>query len=147
VSASLPGIKTYRRAVDPADCDFLGHMNVSRYLQACSDGMFALQSDLGLTRSDMATGRRLSFACVHLESDFRAELMAGDVIFLRSQVREVGTKSATFFHRLYRAEDNALVFETLFKAVCLDLAARRAAVIPDDIRAGLQGMMEGQNAA
>jgi acyl-CoA thioesterase FadM len=121
-------------------------MNVSRYLQACSDGMFSLQSGLGLTRTDMATGRRLSFAVVHLESDFLAELMAGDVIVLRSEVREIGTKSATFFHRLYRAEDMTLAFETLFKAVCLNLVTRRAAPIPDDVRAGLTSLMEDAHA-
>jgi acyl-CoA thioester hydrolase len=37
-------IETFRRAVDPSDCDFLGHMNVSRYFQACSDAMFSLQA-------------------------------------------------------------------------------------------------------
>jgi acyl-CoA thioester hydrolase len=143
----LPGIETFRRAVDPGDCDFLGHMNVSRYLQACSDGMFSLQSDLGLTRTDMESGRRLSFAVVHLESDFRAEVMAGDVIFLRSTVREIGTKSATFHHRLYRAGDRTLAFETLFKAVCLDLAARRAAPIPQDVRERLEALKEDKTNA
>jgi acyl-CoA thioester hydrolase len=142
MSVDAPGVETFRRAVDPSDCDFLGHMNVSRYLQACSDGMFSLQSDLGLTRSDMESGRRLSFAVVHIESDFRAELMAGDVIALRSSVLSVGTKSATFHHRLYRAGDGALAFETLFKAVCLDLAARRAVPIPEDVRAGLEALIE-----
>jgi hypothetical protein len=72
-------IETFRRAVDPSDCDFLGHMNVSRYFQACSDAMFSLQAGLGMTRTDMAqTGRRLSFAVVHAESDFLREVMAGD---------------------------------------------------------------------
>jgi acyl-CoA thioester hydrolase len=142
MTAALPGIETFRRAVDPSDCDFLAHMNVSRYLQACSDGMFSLQSELGLTRADMEAGRRLSFAVVHIESDFLAEVMAGDVIVLRSAVRAVGTKSATFFHRLYRAGDGAPAFETLFKAVCLDLAARRAVPIPEDVRAGLEALVE-----
>ncbi|MDG4649492.1 thioesterase family protein [Roseibacterium sp. SDUM158017] len=142
MSPALPGVETFRRAVDPSDCDFLGHMNVSRYLQACSDGMFSLQSDLGLTRGDMESGRRLSFAVVHIESDFRAEVLAGDVVFLRSSVLAIGTKSATFRHRLYRAGDGALAFEALFKAVCLDLVARRAAPIPDEVRRGLETLIE-----
>ncbi|PSL20424.1 hypothetical protein CLV88_10365 [Shimia abyssi] len=40
---------SYRGVVDPADCDFLGHMNVSRYFAACSDAVFAIQAEMGLT--------------------------------------------------------------------------------------------------
>jgi hypothetical protein len=56
---------------------------------------------------------------------------------MRTHVEEIGTKSATFRHRLFSADDDEMVFTTLFKSVCLDLAARKAAPIPDDIRAGL----------
>jgi acyl-CoA thioester hydrolase len=140
-------IETFRRAVDPSDCDFLGHMNVSRYFQSCSDAMFSLQAGLGMTRADMETGRRLSFAVVHAQSDFRREVLAGDVIYMRTHVEEIGTKSATFRHRLFSAEDHEMVFTTLFKSVCLDLAARKAAMIPDDIRAGLVTMMDGDHDA
>ena len=64
---------SYRSVVDPSECDFLGHMNVSRYFSACSDGVFAIQAELGLTANDMRSGRRLSFAVVRAESDFKAE--------------------------------------------------------------------------
>ena len=74
----MPAMISFRSVVDPSDCDFLGHMNVSRYFAACSDGVFALQSELGLTADDMRNGRRLSFAVVNAQSDFRAELAAGD---------------------------------------------------------------------
>jgi acyl-CoA thioester hydrolase len=147
MTAPLPGIETFRRAVDPSDCDFRGHMNVSRYLLACSDGMFSLQSDVGLTRADMEGGRRLSFAVVRIESNFRSECRAGDVIFLRSSVLAIGTKSATFRHRLYRAGDGAVAFETLFRSACFDLVARRAVPIPEDVRRGLERLMEEETDA
>jgi acyl-CoA thioester hydrolase len=140
-------IETFRRAVAPSDCDFLGHMNVSRYFQACSDAMFSLQAGLGLSRTDMAQGRRLSFAVVHTESDFLREVMAGDTVYMRTHVEGIGTKSATFRHRLFSADDDGMVFTTLFKTVCLDLAARKAAPIPDDIRGGLLEMMGGPSDA
>lgn len=125
---------SFRSVVDPSDCDFLGHMNVSRYFAACSDGVFALQTEMGLTASDMRSGRRLSFAVVHAESDFRTELAAGDSIYLETEVLELGTKSITFRHRLFRAEDRALAFETRFKCVMLGLQTRKAEAIPDSVR-------------
>ena len=125
---------SFRSVVDPADCDFLGHMNVSRYFAACSDGVFAIQSEMGLTAKDMRAGRRLSFAVVHAQSEFRSELSAGEAIRLETEIVEIGLKSITFRHRLIRAEDGATTFETLFKCVMLNLESRRAAEIPAEVR-------------
>ena len=125
---------SFRSVVDPTDCDFLGHMNVSQYFAACSDGVFAIQSEMGLTASDMRGGRQLSFAVVNAQSDFRAELAAGDAIRLETSIIEIGSKSMTFRHKLIRAESDALAFETVFKCVMLSLETRRAAEIPEDVR-------------
>ena len=133
---------SFRSVVDPADCDFLGHMNVSKYFAACSDGVFAIQSEMGLTASDMRSGRRLSFAVVHAESDFRSELSAGDAIRLETSIIEMGAKSITFRHRLVRSEDDATAFETVFKCVMLSLETRRAADIPDEVRQRADAWLE-----
>ncbi|MDQ2090647.1 acyl-CoA thioesterase [Marimonas arenosa] len=125
---------SFRSVVDPSDCDFLGHMNVSRYFQACSDGVFAIQTEMGLTADDMLSGRRLSFAVVHAESEFRAELIAGESIFLETEVVEIGTKSIIFRHRLVRAADKTIAFQTLFKCVMLGLETRTAEPIPDEVK-------------
>lgn len=128
-------IETYRAAVAPADCDVLGHMNISRYFQACSDGVLSFQTRLGLGISDLLHGRRLSLAAVRAESDFKSEIMAGEVISLRTCVEEIGGKTILLRHRLYRVEEDILAFETKFRCVLLDLEQRRAVTIPDDIRA------------
>lgn len=128
-------LQSFRSVVDPSDCDFLGHMNVSKYFAACSDGVFAIQSEMGLTAKDMRTGRRLSFAVVHAESDFRSELTAGEAIYLETEISQIGTKSMTFRHRLFQAADHAIAFETIFKCVMLSLDDRTAQAIPDDVRA------------
>ena len=130
----MPAMESFRSVVDPSDCDFLGHMNVSRYFAACSDGVFAIQSEMGLTANDMREGRQLSFAVVSVQSDFRAELSAGDAIRLETSVVELGSKSITFRHRLLRSEGDTLAFETMFKCVMLNLKTRKAAEIPNDVR-------------
>ncbi|MEW9922487.1 acyl-CoA thioesterase [Marimonas sp. MJW-29] len=130
----MPAMISFRSVVDPSDCDFLGHMNVSRYFAACSDGVFTIQSEMGLTANDMREGRRLSFAVVNAQSDFRAELSAGDAIRLETSVMQIGSKSMTFRHRLIRSEGDTLAFETVFKCVLLSLETRKAAEIPEDVR-------------
>ena len=89
---------------------------------------------MGLTANDMRDGRQLSFAVVNAQSEFRAELTAGDAIRLETSVIEIGSKSMTFRHRLIRADGDAMAFETVFKCVLLNLETRRAVEIPDDVR-------------
>lgn len=134
---------SFRAVVDPSDCDFLGHMNVSKYFAACSDGIFAIQSEMGLTADDMRNGRKLSFAVVHAESDFKTELSAGESVYLETGILQVGGKSMTFRHRLVRSGDQSIAFETVFKCVLLNLDTRRADFIPDEVRTLAQQFLEG----
>ena len=127
-------VETYRATVAPSDCDVLGHMNVSRYFAACADGVFSLQTSLGLGLDDLTSGRQLSFAVVHAESDFKAEVHVGSVIYLLPGMAEVGDKSILFHHRLFKADGDVLAFETRFKCVLLDLVERKARSLPPDIR-------------
>ena len=92
----MPFIETFRSVVAPADCDHLGHMNVSKYFAACSDGVFSFQTSLGLGLSDIRDGRKLSFAVVRAESDFKSEVLVGEVISLQTGLEELGEKSACF---------------------------------------------------
>jgi acyl-CoA thioester hydrolase len=133
----------FRSVVDPKDCDFLGHMNVSKYFAACSDAVFAIQSEMGFTADDMRKGRKLSFAVVHAESDFRSELSAGEAIFMETEVMEIGTKSMTFRHRLFASASRKLAFETVFKCVLMSLQARIAVQVPDDVREKASAWLAG----
>lgn len=125
----------YRARIEASDCDFLGHMNVARYFDVCSDGAFVFFAAIGLTLEDMREGRRLSFAVVHAESNFHVELLVGESIRLEIDVLAIGGKSVKFRHRLYRCEEDLLAFESIFTSVMFDLEMRRAVPVPDDIRA------------
>lgn len=126
-------LETYRATVAPADCDHLGHMNVQHYFRAVSDGMFGLMAQVGLGPAEIRS-RKLSFAVVHAETDFTAELIAGDLIALRSGVQAVGRRSAEFLHELLNVGSGDTVMKTRFKCVLLDLERRVAVEVPTDIR-------------
>jgi len=133
-------VETYRGVVNQADCDHLGHMNVARYFGICGDAAIHLQTMLGITPEDVREGRRLSFAVVHNESDFRAEVAVAEPIVLRSAILEIGGKSMLLRHRLFRA-DGVAAFDATFRVVLFDLKNRRAAEIPADVRAKAEAML------
>lgn len=135
-------MQTLRRPVAPRDCDILGHMNVAAYVDAVSDAMFTLQGLAGLDRAAIATTQR-SFVAARLECDYRAEMLAGDVLSMDSRVLHVGTKSARFEHKMIRLSDDATVFEAENVSVYFDLEARRALAMPEDLRAALDRLREG----
>jgi len=134
----MADMETARRMIDTGDCDILGHRNVNHYFVMVSDGGFGLQAAFGLGREAMLRTERLSFAVVHSEAEFLAEVLAGETVYQRSAILEIGTKSALFRHRQYRASDDRLVFEARFKCVLLHLDHRRAVAIPDAMRERMQ---------
>ena len=136
-------METLRRPVAPRDCDILGHMNVAAYIEAVSDAMFGIQTAAGLDRGALAATQR-SFVAAHIAADYRAEMLAGEVFTINSHVLHVGTKSASFGHRMTRLSDGATVFQAENVSVFFDLMTRRAVAIPDDLRHALNRLREAQ---
>ena len=127
-----PWVQTFSAVVRDEDCDALGHMNVQHYFRAVSDGMIVLMERLGLSRSEIAR-RRISFAVVRAETDFRRELRPGDAMALDSCIKQIDEKVIVFHHRL-RIQTAEVAMSTDYRCVLLDLDRRRAVVVPDDIR-------------
>ncbi len=130
----MTAVETFRSVVAPSDCDHLGHMNVSRYFAAVSDGVFSFQTLVGLDAKDIREGRKLSFAVVKAQSEFKSELEAGEVIRLLTTLKSIGNKSVVFRHTLERVRDEVVAFEVEFHCVLLNLGTRRATEIPADLR-------------
>jgi acyl-CoA thioesterase FadM len=127
-------VESYRATVAPAHCDHIGHMNVQHYFAAVSDGMFAMMIRLGLGPDEIRQ-KRMSFAVVHAEADFRREFRAGDVMALESAVAKLGDNTVTFQHRLKNVATGDTAMTTEFKCVLLNLENRQAMAITADIRA------------
>jgi len=125
-----------RMTIGAMDCDALGHMNMSRYFAACNAAGFEMQNSIGWPAGATRDGRRLSFAVVHLESDFLAEVLEGQVITVAVGVAEVGRSSAVFVYTI-TAEDGTPVFTARWKSVLMDLDTRKSAPIPEDLKAAL----------
>lgn len=143
----MPAIETFRRIVDPNDCDMLGHMNISRYFACVSDAGLGLMTAFGLGQDQIIAGRKQAFAVVHFDTTFHKEVRPGEWIYIRSGITEIGRRSATFHHRMYRATDDFLLFDATAKAVLMDLDSRRATVIDDDLAANMREFVIEETAA
>lgn len=139
----MPVIETFRRIIDTADCDMLGHMNISRYFACISDAGLGLMTAFGLGQDQISGGRRQAFAVVHFDTTFHNEVLPGDWIYIRSGVVDIGNRSATILHDMHRATDDRLLFSATAKCVLMDLEARRAAPIDDTLRNAMERFMVG----
>ncbi len=128
-------IDSWRGVCWPDDCDHLGHMNVGRYVGICGDGVFALQSALGV---DPDT----AFVAVRMESTFLSKVRPGTVLLLKSGVLKVGGKSATFLHELFAGPKQVPVFRAGLQSALMNLKTRRATEITGELRKRMEAAVE-----
>lgn len=134
-------IETFRRIVDPAACDILGHMNIASYFDCVSNAGFGIMTAIGLGQDQITGGRRQAFAVVHFDTTFRKEVRPNEWIYIRSGVVKIGRSSATFRHSMYRATDDELLFEATARKVLMDLDARKATPIDDALAENMRQLM------
>ncbi len=123
---------TYRGTIYPWNCDHIGHMNVMRYVGKFDEATWSFMTDLGLTPSLLrAEGRGM--AAVKQEISYALELLAGDVVTVRTRLLEMRERVLRFGHEMLNAESGELAATTDLTAVHMDTAARRAVAFPDEV--------------
>ena len=144
---------TYRGAVYPWHCDHMGHMNVMWYVGKFDEATWNLFATLGLTPPFFRANDR-GMAAVEQNILYKRELVAGDVVTIRSTILELKEKALKFRHEMVRGEladaaagDAAaapeLAATTILTAVHLDTVMRRACAFPDAIAARARALMDG----
>jgi acyl-CoA thioester hydrolase len=73
---------------------------------------------------------------------YKAEVMAGELLVIKSKVLEVGDKTIRFIHTMYNAETEDEVATTELVAVHLDRKKRKGCSLPDDIRSKCEEMIQ-----
>jgi acyl-CoA thioester hydrolase len=94
---------TYRGTVYPWHCDHIGHMNVMWYVGKFDEANWNLIARIGLTPTYLRQSGS-GMAAVQQTISYKRELLAGDIIEIRSRVLEVGNKSIRFLHEMRNAE-------------------------------------------
>jgi acyl-CoA thioester hydrolase len=123
---------TYRGTIYPWQCDHMGHMNVMWYVGKFDEATWQLLASIGLSGSRMrAEGFAMVAVDQHLE--YKRELLAGDIITIRSAIRELREKSVVFEHEMTNDQTEEIAARTVLTGVCIDATTRRARPIPPDL--------------
>ncbi len=125
-------VETYRGVVYPWHCDHMGHMNVMWYTGKFDEATWALLLRVGITPSYLRDRAR-GMVAVEQAITYRREILAGDVVVVRSAMMEVRDKALRFRHELVNAESGEIAATTQLTGVHLDTKNRKACPIPDEI--------------
>lgn len=131
-------ILTYRGTIYPWHCDHMGHMNVMWYVGKFDEATWHLFASVGLSRARLQQ-EKIGLVAVEQHIEYKRELLAGDLITIRSSFQEVREKSVRFLHEMNNEETGELAARTILTGICIDIHARRARPLPPDIRERLLG--------
>ena len=131
---------TYRGTVYPWHCDHVGHMNVMWYVGKFDEATWHFFNALGLTPTYLRTDSR-GMAAVDQHISYIHELLAGDVVSVRTTLLEFKEKSLRFVHEMVLDETNEVAARTTLKGVHMDTVARKSCAFPEAIAAKADAML------
>jgi acyl-CoA thioester hydrolase len=132
-------LETYRGAVYPWHCDFMGHMNVMHYVGKFDQATWHLLAHIGITPSYLQQQNKGMVAAEqHLK--YFAELIAGDLIYIKTTVLEIKPKAVIFLHKMYNAETGVLCAEGRMVGIHIDKTIRKSENFPAHIYAQLNAL-------
>lgn len=126
-------LETYRGAVYPWHCDFMGHMNVMHYVGKFDQATWHFLASLGITPSYLQKNNK-GMVAVEQNLKYYEELIAGDLLYIKTQLVEAKPKAIIFLHKMYNAETNVLAAEGKMVGVHIDKGTRKSEELPDAIR-------------
>ena len=123
-------LKTYQGTIYPWNCDHMGHMNVKFYVEKFDEATWNLFAYLGLSSNYLRENKK---GMVALEQNlkYHKEVLAGDTIYIESEVVEIKGKIIRFKHDMYNFESNEKIAETEIVGLHIDTEKRKGVVIPE----------------
>jgi acyl-CoA thioester hydrolase len=134
-------VVTYRGTVYPWHCDHMGHMNVMWYVGKFDEATWQFLSRVGLTPSFLRENRR-GMVAVEQTLQYKREVLAGDIVTVRTRLIELKEKSITFEHAMTKDETGELAATTTLVGVHLDTGTRRACALPEMVAARLRDLTD-----
>ncbi|HEY6325553.1 MAG TPA: thioesterase family protein [Candidatus Cybelea sp.] len=131
---------TYRGTVYPWQCDHMGHMNVMFYVGKFDEATWHLMAAVGITPTYVRE-TRAGMAGVQQNITYKRELLAGDIVEIRSQIVSVVDRKMVWVHDMYDAETGELCATCELTGVHIDRTRRRATPFPPEVRSRAQAMI------
>jgi acyl-CoA thioester hydrolase len=131
---------TYRGTVYPWQCDHVGHMNIMWYVGKFDEANWNLFARIGLTPTYLRQSNR-GMAAVQQNITYRREMLAGDIVEIKSTLLEIRDKSIRYRHEMRNAETGEVAAVCEITGVHVDREARKSAAFPDTIRKLAEGQL------
>ena len=129
----MPAAKTYSGVAHTWLCDEMGHMNTRHYVGMFDDAMQHFMLLLG--HNPTVDGeRRLGWADVRHEIDYKAEVAEGALVHVDCEVLRVGNSSITYRQIMVLSESGEIAAVNKATSVLFDLKRRATAPIPEIMR-------------
>jgi acyl-CoA thioester hydrolase len=135
----MNAISTYRGTVYPWHCDHVGHMNVMWYVGKFDEASWNLFAQIGLTPSYLRESRR-GMAAVRQNITYKQELLAGDIVEIRSRIVEIRDKVLRFAHEMRNAETGAMAASCELTGVHIDRQTRKSCAFAEVTRAAARNL-------
>ncbi len=129
-------LRTWQGVVSRDQCDAAGFLTARHFMGIVSDSipnLLAMTDGRDRSKTPNVGGAALEYRFV-----YRGHPRVGDALTLRSGLKQVGSKAYTWCHWLFDLETGAAVATAEAVAIALDLEARRAIPIPEEMRANLE---------
>ena len=126
-------IVTYRGTVYPWHCDHMGHMNVMWYVGKFDEATWQLFASIGLSPSRLRN-EAIGLVAVEQRLEYKRELIAGDLLTIRSSVEEIREKVLVLLHEMTNDGTQQIAARTTITGVCIDMTTRKARPLPEDVR-------------
>lgn len=126
-------IETYRGVVYPNQIDHMNHMNVQWYAAKFDEATWHLLSAAGITNRYILENQK-GMAAIEQITKYKSEVVAGDLLLIKSKILQVTEKTIRFLHIMYNAETEQEVATTEFLGVHFDREKRKSCAFPDNIK-------------
>lgn len=132
-------VRVWQGEIMPALCDAQGFLTVRNFMGIVSDGIpnLLVQTN-GTDRSKTPT---IGGAALEYRFIYRRYPRIGDIVTLRSGLKQVGPKTYTWCHWLFDLETGESIATAEAVAIALDLTTRKAIPIPEEMRAHLESLV------
>ncbi|MFZ3034032.1 MAG: acyl-ACP thioesterase [Parvibaculum sp.] len=138
-AAEIGLVFTWQGEIQVDQCDAQGFLLPRHFMGIVSDSIPNL---LGQTNGqDRSKNDKVGGAALEYRFHYHSYPRAGDVLTLRSGLKSVGSKTYIWGHWLFNLETGKAIATAEAVAVALDLVARKAIAIPEELRAHLEGMV------
>ena len=115
--------------VYPWTIDHVGHMNVQFYTARFDEASWHFLLKVGFAPASLKAESR-AFVAARQETRYFAEVLAGSLLHIESELLEVKAKTLRYRHRMYNSETGAEVSSMELVIIYIDTQVRRSYPLP-----------------